>query len=119
MTGGSIGPSASGRGAIVGVSSKNTGQSIKIYKGKNRYNEWQFIGMEMSTQAGPGGGGRGGAQRGGRGREGGGREGGGREGGIGAPSNRGGFGSGAAGGRGGFGDGRGAGRGTGGPSPQR
>ena len=63
---GSIGPSPSGRGTIVGVASKNTGQSIRFYKGKNRYNEWQFIGMEMSTQAGGGAaaGGRGGAQRG-------------------------------------------------------
>ena len=39
-------------GGIVGVVSKNTGQSIKIYKDKQRYNEWQFIGMEMSQQAG-------------------------------------------------------------------
>lgn len=57
-------------GGIVGVVSKNTGQSIKIYKDKQRYNEWQFIGMEMSLQAGPGGGagGRGrGDGRGGRG----------------------------------------------------
>ena len=30
------GPSPSGRGAIVGVASKNTGQSIRIYKGKTR-----------------------------------------------------------------------------------
>ena len=66
---GSIGPSPSGRGAIVGVTSKNTGQSIRLYKGKNRYNEWHFIGMEMSTQAGAGaaGGGRAGPQRGARG----------------------------------------------------
>ena len=83
--GGSIGPSMSGRGAIVGVASKNTGQSIKTYKGKDHYNEWQFIGMEISTQGGPGGlpGQRGGPQRGGPGgREGGGRQGGGREGGT-------------------------------------
>lgn len=83
--GGSIGPSPSGRGAIVGVASKNTGQSIKTYKGKDHYNEWQFIGMEISTQGGPGGppGQRGGPQRGGPGgREGGGRQGGGREGGT-------------------------------------
>ena len=67
--GGSIGPSPSGRGAIVGVVSKNTGQSIRIYNGKQRYNEWQFIGMELSSRAGgPGGGvGPGGAGRGGRG----------------------------------------------------
>jgi len=82
---GSIGPSPSGRGAIVGVASKNTGQSIKTYKGKDHYNEWQFIGMEISMQGGPGGlpGQRGGPQRGGPGgREGGGRQGGGREGGT-------------------------------------
>jgi len=82
--GGSIGPSPSGRGAIVGVASKNTGQSIKTYKGKDRYNEWQFIGMEMSVQAGPGAapGGRG-LQRGGQGgRDGGTRQGVGRDGGT-------------------------------------
>lgn len=65
-------------GGIVGVTSKNTGTSIKVYKGKNKYNEWQFVGMEQSQQAGPAGGagGRGGSQRGGRGDGGlGGREG--------------------------------------------
>ena len=84
--GGSLGPSMSGRGAIVGVASKNTGQSIKTYKGKDHYNEWQFIGMEISTQGVPGGlpGQRGGGpQRGGPGgRDGGGRQGGGRDGGT-------------------------------------
>lgn len=83
---GSIGASLSGRGPIVGVTSKNTGQSIRVYKGKNRYNEWQFIGMELSPQAGAGAadGAQGGPQRGGQrggpprgGRQGGGREGGG------------------------------------------
>ena len=39
-------------GGIIGVASKNTGQSIRVYKGKNRYNEWQFIGMEQSLQGG-------------------------------------------------------------------
>jgi type II secretory pathway pseudopilin PulG len=76
--------STSPSGGIVGVASKNTGTSIKIYKGKTKYNEWQFVGMEQSLQGGTaGGGGRGGPQRGGRdgGREGGGRQGGGREGG--------------------------------------
>lgn len=61
---GSIGPSSGmGRGAVVGVVSKNAGQSIRTYKGRNRYSEWQFIGMELSQRAGgPGGaaGGRGG-----------------------------------------------------------
>jgi type II secretory pathway pseudopilin PulG len=91
---GSIGPSPSARGAIVGVASKNTGQSILIYKGKNHYNEWQFIGMEMSLQAGAGGaGGRGGSQRGGR-------EGAGRDGGMSGPNSRGGVSGSGLGGRG-------------------
>jgi type II secretory pathway pseudopilin PulG len=60
--------STTASGGIVGVTSKNTGQSIKIYKDKQRYNEWLFIGMEQSQQAGAGGaGGRGGDGRGGRG----------------------------------------------------
>jgi type II secretory pathway pseudopilin PulG len=66
--GGSIGPSAgpSRSGLIVGVTSKNTGQSLRVFNGKTHYNEWQFIGMEMSSQAGPGAGQRGGGpQRGG------------------------------------------------------
>ena len=31
---------------------RTPGTSITIYKGKTHYNEWQFIGMEQSTQAG-------------------------------------------------------------------
>jgi type II secretory pathway pseudopilin PulG len=90
-------------GGIVGVVSRNTGTSIKIYKEKTRYNEWQFIGMEQSLQAGPGSGGAGGPQPGGRGVDGrGGR--GGRDGGF---DGRGGFGGrgreGGAGREGGFG----------------
>jgi len=106
-------------GGIVGVASKNTGTSIKIYKEKTKYNEWQFVGLEQSTQGGTGG--RGGPPRGGGGREGGGADGrGGRNTGPG-----GGFGPGTSTtprgggglGRGGT-DGRGAGRGTGrNPSP--
>lgn len=93
-------------GGIVGVTSKNTGASIKVYKGKKRYNEWQFVGMEQSTQGGgPGGpagvGGRGGREGGRGGREGGGTGG------------RGGF-----GGRGGTGGGFPGGRGPA-PSPPR
>jgi type II secretory pathway pseudopilin PulG len=73
-------------GGIVGVTSKNTGQSIRTYKGKNKYNEWEFIGRDPEA-GGAGGGGRGGGgDRGGRG----GREGGGRQGGFGGPDNRGG-----------------------------
>lgn len=101
-------------GGIVGVASKNTGTSIKIYKEKTRYNEWQFVGMEMSQQAGAGGGAAGGPQRGGRGDDGRGGRGGGRDGG---PD---GFGGGGFGGRGRQGDDRGTGPGAGrNPSPQR
>ncbi len=53
-------------GGIVGVASKNTGTSIKIYKEKTKYNEWQFVGLEQSSQGGSiSGGGRGGPPRGG------------------------------------------------------
>jgi type II secretory pathway pseudopilin PulG len=97
-------------GGIVGVASKNTGTSIKIYKEKTRYNEWQFIGMEQSQQAGPGGGAAGGPQRGGRGDDGRGGRGGGRDGGF---DRGGGFGGrgreGGAGREGGFGGGGGRG----------
>ena len=104
-------------GGIVGVASKNTGASMLIYKGKSHYNEWQFIGMEQSQQAGAGGSGpagaRGGPQRGRGGREGmGGRDG------FGGPDNRGGFGTGGFGGRG-QGSGGGPSRGPGSISPQR
>ena len=92
-------------GGIVGVASKNTGTSIKIYKEKTRYNEWQFIGMEQSQQAGPGGGAGGGPQRGGRGDDGRGGRGGGREGGFDGP------GGGGFGGRGRQGGDRGTGPG--------
>jgi type II secretory pathway pseudopilin PulG len=98
-------------GGIVGVASKNTGTSIKIHKGKTKYNEWEFVGMEQSRQAGPGVGGGRGVPPGG-GREGGGREAGGRD--SGGPGNRGGFGGGGFGGRGDQGGGGGR-----GGSPQR
>lgn len=62
-TGSSLGTKPTG--GIVGVTSKNTGQSIRIYKDKTHYNEWQFVGMDQSTQAGPGGGGAGGGGAGG------------------------------------------------------
>jgi type II secretory pathway pseudopilin PulG len=41
-------------GPIMGVASKNTGESIRTFNGKKHYNEWQFIGLQQSTQAGPG-----------------------------------------------------------------
>jgi type II secretory pathway pseudopilin PulG len=121
VTPGTTSYSTTPSGGIVGVTSKNTGASIKVYKGKKRYNEWQFVGMEQSMQAGGAGGpagapgGRGGPQRGGRG----GREGGGFSGpgGFGSGGGRGG--QGGFGGRGGDGGGfPGGGRGPA-PSPPR
>lgn len=50
-TGGTLGTTPSG--GIQGVASKNTGLSIRIFNGKTHYNEWQFTGIEQSTQAGP------------------------------------------------------------------
>jgi type II secretory pathway pseudopilin PulG len=41
------------QGGIVGVASKSTDESIRIYNGRNRYNEWQFVFIPQ-TQA-PGG----------------------------------------------------------------
>lgn len=39
-------------GGIMGVVSKNPGQSIRILDGKNHYNEWQFMGIQQTQQAG-------------------------------------------------------------------
>jgi type II secretory pathway pseudopilin PulG len=57
-------------GGIVGVASKNPAESIRPYRGKTHYNEWQFLGSEQSIQAGgPARGGPSGiGGRGGRGR---------------------------------------------------
>lgn len=50
-------------GGVVGVRSKSTEASIRVYNGGSHYNEWQFIFVPASTGAGQGrpgmGGGRG------------------------------------------------------------
>jgi type II secretory pathway pseudopilin PulG len=56
-------------GGIIGVASKNPGQSIRAYNGHTHYNEWQFIPLQQSTRGGGTGGvgtGQGGAGQGGR-----------------------------------------------------
>jgi type II secretory pathway pseudopilin PulG len=72
---GTIGP----RGGMIGVVSKSTDTSIKLYNGRNHYNEWQFIfaptmmpgqgqgrpGMPMGGRGGRGGRGPGGMGPGG------------------------------------------------------
>jgi type II secretory pathway pseudopilin PulG len=64
-------PGAAANGGILGVTSKSKEQSIRLYKGRNHYNEWQFIPVPRAaapgTNAGaPGRGARGG-QRGNQG----------------------------------------------------
>src|SRR5205085_12581713 len=41
-------------GGIMGVTSKNKGESLRTFNGKTHYNEWQFIAMQTSTQGGAG-----------------------------------------------------------------
>jgi type II secretory pathway pseudopilin PulG len=71
-TGGTTGATTPGAGAtagIAGVTSKSKEQSIRLYKGRNHYNEWQFT--PVIRTAAPGAGGQGapgtGGQRGNRG----------------------------------------------------
>jgi type II secretory pathway pseudopilin PulG len=60
--GGFTGPSPSGRGqgpnsaalGIQGVVSKSSETSIKLYNGRNKYNEWAFVYLETSSRLGPG-----------------------------------------------------------------
>jgi type II secretory pathway pseudopilin PulG len=62
--GGIIGPA----GGIIGVTSKSKDKSIRIYKGRTHYNEWQFVYVQQTPTPGvgvpgapaPGGRGRGG-----------------------------------------------------------
>jgi len=63
-----------GGGPIIGVVSRSTSESLRLYNGRGRYNEWAFVATALSQQAGapsgapgpaqPGRGGRGGAQPG-------------------------------------------------------
>lgn len=49
-------PAAGAPGGIIGVTSKSTEESIKIYNGRNRYNEWAFIAVQTTERpGGPGG----------------------------------------------------------------
>ncbi len=55
-------------GGILAVASKSTQTSLRLYNGKNKYNEWIFMATAASTQAGapPGSGGQTPGGRGGR-----------------------------------------------------
>jgi len=102
--GATTGGQTGARGGIIGVASKSTEESIRIYNGRTRYNEWTFV---YTAPAAAPGGGRGqtpgGTGPGGRGAGRGGQGGGQMPGGMG-PGGRG-------AGRGGQGGGRGPGRG--------
>ena len=56
-------------GGIVGVASKSTEKSLRLYNGRGAYNEWTFVAVQRQQQAGAGAGRRAGARpgRGGRG----------------------------------------------------
>jgi type II secretory pathway pseudopilin PulG len=62
---GAPGAPGTATGGIVGVTSRSTDASIRLYNGRNHYNEWQFV--YAPPQAAPGAGG----QPGGPGRQGG------------------------------------------------
>jgi type II secretory pathway pseudopilin PulG len=65
------------QGGIIGVVSRSDKTSIRLYNGRNTYNQWQFLYTAVTTQGGqnpgaanPGGAGAGGAGAGGRGQSG-------------------------------------------------
>jgi type II secretory pathway pseudopilin PulG len=63
-------PGAGTTGGIIGVTSKSKDKSIRLYNGRNHYNEWAFINTPQTQAPGAGGvgaGQRGGPQRGGPG----------------------------------------------------
>ena len=50
-------PGTIGAGPIIGVVSKSTAVSMRLYNGRSHYNEWAFVAIAATTQAGaPGGG---------------------------------------------------------------
>lgn len=48
-------PVTGAAGGIVGVVSKSTAKSIRLYNGRNHYNEWAFIFTQQTVPGGPGG----------------------------------------------------------------
>jgi type II secretory pathway pseudopilin PulG len=61
FTGGGIAQGGAGRagtpgiaaaGPVIGVVSKSTGDSLRLYNGRGKYNEWAFVAVAMTQQAG-------------------------------------------------------------------
>ena len=48
--------STPGAGPIIGVSSRSTAQSLRLYNGRNHYNEWLFVSTAATRDAGRGAG---------------------------------------------------------------
>jgi type II secretory pathway pseudopilin PulG len=49
-------PGIAAAGPIIGVISKSTGDSLRLYNGRGKYNEWAFVATAMTQQPGaPGG----------------------------------------------------------------
>ncbi len=49
-------PGSLGAGPIIGVVSRSTAESLRLYNGRGRYNEWAFMAVVATTQPGaPGG----------------------------------------------------------------
>ena len=49
------GRGAQGAGPIIGVVSRSTGESLRQYNGRGRYNEWVFVSTAATQQPGTGG----------------------------------------------------------------
>jgi type II secretory pathway pseudopilin PulG len=64
---GASSPVGGAQGGIIGVASKSTQKSIRIYNGRNYYNEWAFVFVPQVQAAGGAGGQRGRGERGGQG----------------------------------------------------
>lgn len=45
-----------GQTGIMGVVSKSTGDALRIYNGRQKYNEWAFVAVQATTQGGTGAG---------------------------------------------------------------
>ncbi len=45
-------PATPTRGGVIGVVSTSTDRSLRMYKGRGHYNEWTFVAVDVTSQAG-------------------------------------------------------------------